>query len=925
MQTQQGPNSANYDTVAGSYSWSGGYRTLATSLPCSQHLGNQCGTVHTEYHDMMGRVIQSATNSNETVTNTVSENDVLGILSPAPAGENNKQVQQQFDGLGRLQYSCAIGNGATTPCGQNTGSANGVTTAFSYTYGSGSSTVTQTRISQTRSKTYDAMGRVTQISTPEGGSRYDYYDSYSSCPSGYAGAKGQLAAVQDPNGNLLCYAYDSLNRVIGVNANSTTCRHFYYDNSTGYGGSIPSGVSAPMNPYGRMVEAATDNCSSGTLTTDEWFGYDKDGHITDMWEKTPNSNQYYHSTATFFGNDSVNVLTLASPSLLSATYGLDGEGRLNALTMAEEVSNGHLHVMGPGRTLVSNTTYNAASQPTNIAIGTNTDQDSFVYDSNTGRMTSWTFQVGNTPSTQTGVMNWNPNGTLNNLAITDGFNAAGTQTCYYNPSSGAAKGYDDLGRLLTVSCGTNGAIWNQTFTYDQYDNLTKYSAGPGISWMPGYSATSNHYTLGGATYDSNGNVTDDTMNAYAYNEFSKLKSINAAGTNCAIGGECIVCDAFGRAVEIDSGSASAEIWYTQLGKTAFMNGSTYNYSYWAGPGGSTLLDQNDGYHFEHKDWLHNARVSSDVLEQSIIQDQAFAPYGEIYENFGSAGANENIFTGDTQDIMSTGDCCFDTPNRELSANQGRWLSPDPVGASWNTYAYTTNPNSFTDPTGLIAGGPFSGFVSCPGGFNGCREDSWDEFDILGLWVNGQKNPLMIIPTSWIQLYVDPESGDNFGVVDFSDGRQPLFYYPNNTVPGIFDFSAFYANYANSIRASRDDGPPTPLQTLKAIAADLQKLPDLCNAGVGATARLGSLGGDFNVNQNGVEGSLSYDRGPVSANANGEVSVSAGGELFGGTVTVDPSRGTVDNVAAFAGIETPSRAFELQVNVHADVVQAGSCP
>lgn len=44
---------------------------------------------------------------------------------------------------------------------------------------------------------------------------------------------------------------------------------------------------------------------------------------------------------------------------------------------------------------------------------------------------------------------------------------------------------------------------------------------------------------------------------------------------------------------------------------------------------------------------------------------------------------------------------YDTPNRELSV-VGRWLSPDPAGTGWNQYSYPTNPNSATDPTGLIA-------------------------------------------------------------------------------------------------------------------------------------------------------------------------------------------------------------------------------
>jgi RHS repeat-associated protein len=65
------------------------------------------------------------------------------------------------------------------------------------------------------------------------------------------------------------------------------------------------------------------------------------------------------------------------------------------------------------------------------------------------------------------------------------------------------------------------------------------------------------------------------------------------------------------------------------------------------------------------------------------------------------------FTGDTQDTIAG---LFDTPNRELHPNQGRWISPDPAGMSavdpsnpqsWNRYAYAlNNPLRNVDPTGL---------------------------------------------------------------------------------------------------------------------------------------------------------------------------------------------------------------------------------
>jgi RHS repeat-associated protein len=210
--------------------------------------------------------------------------------------------------------------------------------------------------------------------------------------------------------------------------------------------------------------------------------------------------------------------------------------------------------------------------------------------------------------------------------------------------------------------------------------------------------------------------------------------------------QCPVYDALGRVVEIDNGGSSSEIWYTQLGKTVYMNGAAFSYVYWPTPGGGTLLQNygagGDSLYFQHKDWLGSSRVSS-TLGTTIIDDRAFAPYGEIYDNFGSASANENMFTGDTQDILATLDCCFDTPNREQSSSQGRWLSPDPAGSGWNQYAYATNPNSLTDPSGLCgvaAKKPWN--TGCNGGQNELGGDGYysdldylDTFGTLNVTIN----------------------------------------------------------------------------------------------------------------------------------------------------------------------------------------------
>jgi hypothetical protein len=298
----------------------------------------------------------------------------------------------------------------------------------------------------------------------------------------------------------------------------------------------------------------------------------------------------------------------------------------------------------------------------------------------------------------TGALTWNANGTLQKLAITDGFNSGGTQTCNFNPSAATGTGYDDLLRLVGVDCGSGG--WGQTFSYDDYDNLSKavIAGHTGTTWNPGYSSTTNHYS--GGTYDSNGNVTSDGNFVYGWNEFSKLKWSAASGTpTCGTSGHCIVYDAFGRIVETSVNSTWKEWWYTQLGETANMSGTTINFAYWPAPHGGKVLTNgpNGAVYYLHPDWKQNVRLASLVTTHTVGMDQAFAPYGEAYSIFGTVTNQENQFAGMTENFYSG--AMWDTPNRELSS-VGRWLSPDPAGAGWNQYAYGTNPNGGTDRSGL---------------------------------------------------------------------------------------------------------------------------------------------------------------------------------------------------------------------------------
>jgi RHS repeat-associated protein len=747
-QSPQSPTATQYDTTSTEYGWSGNYSTVTSTLPCPEPSGSQCpfssGETVTDF-DPFGRPYTVTDGGGGVTTTTYTQNDVLAVLSPAPSGENNKQVQNQYDGLGRLTSSCAISSNVSgkVSCNQNTNtSATGVVTTTSYTSATGSQTVSSTRGSQTRSQTVDGLGRVTSITTPEGGTITNYYDSYAGTICGETNPSwpGQLVATFYANGNYIAYQYDSLGRVTlrcGVLSGAggpNLCMRYAYDNSPGVTGTLPSGIS-PAYPYGHMVEAETDNCdvyppTAASIITDEWFSYDKDGRVTTQWQSTPHSTQYYEAIATYTG-PVITALQLASPSLYTVTYGLDGEGRWDS-----QSDSNRTFVTGP----TNGSMYNAAGQALNVQLtGTTPDQDTYTYDPNTGRMKTFEFEVGNTPANLTGTLTWNPNGTLKELQVVDGFNSGGSETCYSNPTSATGTGYDDLLRLVGFDCGSGN--WGQTFSLDQYDNLTKavISGRTGVTYNPGFSSTTNQVT--GATYDSSGDMTNNGNGAvYGWNPFNKLAWTAGSGTpTCGTNGRCPTYDAFGRMVEFSYLGNWTELWQVQVpGASISMNGTTANFGVWPAPGGLGAAVESGTPSFLHRDWLGSMRIAS-TTNHTVALDQAYAPYGEIYNVFGTSNTTRTEFAGQTADFDFG--ALFDTPNREFAqSDQGRWLSPDPAGSGWNQYAYVTNPNSGTDPSGLCPwcgvgagsgqggglGGSFNGLcpigdgVSVPCGTNSCN-------------------------------------------------------------------------------------------------------------------------------------------------------------------------------------------------------------
>jgi RHS repeat-associated protein len=703
QQTKQSPTSTSYDSVETDYDALG--RPSRTTLPYSAAAGqttSPTGPGLKTTYDALGRPLTVTDSGGGTTTYSYSSNDVLITIGPAPTGENAKRRQLQYDSLGRLTSVCEITAGTTAwpsgTCAQ-TASQTGYWTKYTYDALGDLLTVTQNAQAaaanqQTRTYTYDAMGRLTSEKNPEmalNATTY-VYDTDTICTPA---SSGDLVKRIDPVGNTTCYKYDALHRntsvtYSGTYAANSPSKYFVYDTAT-------VNSVAMLNAKTRLAEAYTctpAQCPT-TKITDIGFSYSARGEVTDVYESTPHSGNtgatYNHTSAQFWPSRALN--TLSGPGLPTLTFGPDGEGRIKTISAST------------GQNPVTATTYNTASQPTSVTLGSN-DSDAFQYDPNTFRLTQYKFNVG--AQNVTGNLTWNANGSLGTLAITDAFSAANTQTC----SSKA----DDLSRLNTANCG---AIWGQSFSYDPFGNISKtvLSGSAGTSFLPTYQAspsiTNRIASLPGGitpTYDANGNSLNDNFHQYTWDAENRPVSVN--GTAVAL-----TYDALGRMVEQARGTSYTQIVYSPLGtRLAKMNGTTLQTGYVALPGGGTAVYNSSGLaYYRHADHLGSSRFSS-TPTRTMYSDTAYSAFGEPYAQSGTADA---AFTGQDQDTTAG---VYDFLYRKYDPSQSRWISPDPAGKAavslsdpqtLNRYSYVRNSSlSYKDHSGLLLEGPGPGGGLC---------------------------------------------------------------------------------------------------------------------------------------------------------------------------------------------------------------------
>lgn len=669
-QVRQAPGSTNFDTIETDHDSLG--RLSRVTLPFTTTAGttNSSAPGSATGYDALSRVTSLSDSGGGTLTKAYSQNDVLTTRGPAPTGENTKRRQFERDGLGRLTSVCEITAGTSAwpggTCAQNT-TQTGYWTKYAYDAVGHLTGVTQNAQSsgstQSRSYSYDLIGRLLTETNPEAGTTSYTYDTDATCGT----YKGNLVKRVDALGNVTCFSYDALHRPLAVTYPSgsysslTPQKHFVYDGAT---------VNSIAMTFveSRLAEAYTCFSPCATKLTDIGFSYTARGEPSDVYESTPNSGTYYHVKEQYWANRTLEQLSGLS-ALPTFTFTPDGEGRRYEVSASS------------GQNPVTNSTFNSAGFPTSITYGS-ADSDSYSYDPNTNRLTQYQFNVNG--HSLTGALTWNANRTLQALNITDALNSAGTQSCSFS--------HDDLIRIASAGCGS---VWSQTFGYDPFSNISYTGS---MSFQPTYSISTNRVTEVGnftPTYDGNGNATSDPANTYSWDSAGKAVSIN--GVN-------LTYDAFGRMVEQSRLGSYTQIVYGPHGrKFALMSGSTLQKAFVPLLSGSQAVYNSSGLsYYGHSDHLGSVRLGSSPT-QTVAFDLSYSPFGETYA---SSGSTDPGFTAQRQDTVSG---LFDFAAREYN-NVGRWPSPDPSGLAsvrlrdpqtLNRYAYVrNNPLTLIDLQGL---------------------------------------------------------------------------------------------------------------------------------------------------------------------------------------------------------------------------------
>ena len=237
--------------------------------------------------------------------------------------------------------------------------------------------------------------------------------------------------------------------------------------------------------------------------------------------------------------------------------------------------------------------------------------------------------------------------------------------------------------------------WGLSFTYDRYGNRTAQTVTAGTAYANSVvvSATTNNITTSGYTYDLNGNLTNDGVNAIAYDGENRLVS----STGSAGAGTYSYRASGLRTVKVSGGTTTVYIFDGNRDIAEYTNGTLANeYIYW---GDKTIASYLNGTLYYHASDHQSIRVHLDTIGNILGQKGQYS-FGEDW--YPSSFTNRH-FTTYERDLESSNDNAL---HRFYVNRLGRFSANDPLASGGqnpqgsNLYSYVHNdPVNRLDPSG----------------------------------------------------------------------------------------------------------------------------------------------------------------------------------------------------------------------------------
>jgi RHS repeat-associated protein len=515
-----------------------------------------------------------------------------------------------------------------------------------------------------RTFSYDSLSRLVTASNPETGSiTYAYLASSALCAGNLSLPCSRTAPAPNQTGTATVttgYTYDALNRLTAKSYSDGTTPQlsFIYDSITG-GGPIPN-----SNEIGRLSTTWSAQTNTGTI-----FNYDPMGRITNTLDCIDPAACAWNFTASYnydlVGNTTQttdNITTWTGPVLTSVTFNqsFDPAGRATRLT-SNWVDSQHPATLATVDPAVG---YYPNGAIRKLTLGNGlTETAAYNNRSQPCRM-----NVNSAGAYLTNCSDPAPSGNV--LDFTYGYNS-GTKdngnlaswSAVGQQTFSRSYGYDTANRLqsmLAPGSQCSGLSWS----IDAWGNRTGQTVTGGTCYSFQNAASQQNRLGSPYQYDAAGNVSYDGTHHYSYDAENRVFLIDGGST------ASYVYDPSGRRASKTIGGKTTNYGYDLAGNVVFeTQGSNLQTAYIYFGGSLRAQYKNGTTSFLHTDHLGSTRLVT-ALNQSVLDNIDYQPFGE---QVAGGTSTSYKFTSKERDAESNNDY-FGA--RYYSSSMGRFLSPD---------------------------------------------------------------------------------------------------------------------------------------------------------------------------------------------------------------------------------------------------------